>query len=177
MDKSTFREGILSLYEFFRLQKPPSTEALSSMFEYVASIPDDTFTKILDQIKTHNDNIPRNLPKAIRAIYFTLPHSKTKITYDKYNDPRFPVQKLHDAFWILENKGVDDFRQYCEKENMPSQDRERVWNKSQYIQNPEFRKKINKIIDNIKNKLAGSDFAFSPDAKDREVEYPDEIPF
>jgi hypothetical protein len=81
---------------------------------------------------------------------------KDKISYGAHDDYRFPITLLFKAYWVLENDGYDDFRKYCVKVDMPVQDIERVINKYQYATDPKFRVKINKIMQEIRDKLEGT---------------------
>jgi hypothetical protein len=70
----------------------------------------------------------------------------------------FPIGLLHKAFYILENKGHSAFRNYINHVGMPSEDIERVLSKYNYIHDPEYRVKINKLKEKFIAKIKGSEF-------------------
>jgi len=74
------------------------------------------------------------------------------IEYNVHEDYRFPVVLLYRALWVLENHGYAKFRNYVARVNAPSQDIERVINKYQYRTDLDFKKKIDKKLQNIREK-------------------------
>jgi hypothetical protein len=63
---------------------------------------------------------------------------------------KFPVEKLHEAFWILSEHGPDAYAKYCNKVDMPMADRKRVENKHRYHTDSKFRAKIQVRLAEIK---------------------------
>jgi hypothetical protein len=80
-------------------------------------------------------------------------NEKQKIKYDIHNDYRFPIELIHKAYKILQKHGDESFHRYCEKVDMPMQDRERVFNKHAYDNDPAFKVKIDEKIKVIKEKI------------------------
>ena len=128
MDKTSFSSVIGKLYLYFRASKMPSPEQVGIWYDELSYIPNDALDKIFIALK-ENENIPRNIPKAFKAVYFKLPNSAKVKTYDKYDDPEYPIQFLYTAFGVLANRGKDEFMRYCRSVKMPLQDIERVQNK------------------------------------------------
>ena len=69
----------------------------------------------------------------------------------------YPVIFLHNAFYEIEHRGHEAFRNYVKKVGMPVEDIERVLNKYNYWKDPEFRTKIDGIVQNIGRILNKSD--------------------
>ena len=63
---------------------------------------------------------------------------------------QYSIKYLYQAFNILEDRGHEAFRRYANSVNMPVEDIERVLNKYNYRQDPEFRAKIDRKIEKIK---------------------------
>ena len=131
MDKASFSNLIFKVYNYFRLQKLPSTDQVELWYNEVKYIPETAIDEIFSRL-AHEDSLPRNLPKVIKGVYAGLPKAKRKKFYDKYDDPEYPVENLHTAFEILERDGKEAFIAYCRAVKMPLQDIERVRNKFQY---------------------------------------------
>lgn len=51
------------------------------------------------------------------------------ISYDREDDPRFPVEKLWKGFEILRDHGTQRFNNYCDSVQMPAADRRRILDK------------------------------------------------
>lgn len=57
----------------------------------------------------------------------------------------FPIDKLYQAYNVLEGQGNEAFRRFVNREGMPNQDIERVLSKYAYIHNPEYKVQIDEI--------------------------------
>ena len=65
----------------------------------------------------------------------------------------YPIGKLYQAYNIREDQGYDAFQRFVKRENMPTEDIERVLSKYAYIHNPEYRVKVDKIKKEFKEKF------------------------
>ena len=65
------------------------------------------------------------------------------IDYNKTEDQRFPVGKLWEGFRVLEKHGKDAFYNFCNRVNMPLNDRQRITQKYR------FAYSVNKTVKNI----------------------------
>ena len=128
MVRTSLATMILKLYQYFRYSTLPDSDQIDIWYDELKYIPDSAVDNIFNELK-NNDNIPRNLPKTIKAIYGKQPNHSQNIVYDEYDDPRFPIEYLYTALNVLEKKGEDEFMKYCRSVGMPSQDVERVRNK------------------------------------------------
>jgi len=72
----------------------------------------------------------------------------------------YSVEKLFQAFNILEGQDHAAFQRFVQREKMPTEDVERVLNKYNYIHNTDFKRKIDKMIKNIKEKLEKGESGF-----------------
>lgn len=129
MDRQCLKNQLLKLYFYFRIKDLPTTEQIDLWHENLKYIPQEATDDIF-KILTENDNLPRNIPKAIRKAYIIC-KSQYKFTksYDRENDPTYPIHYLYCALEILESKGDDEFIQYCRDVKMPLQDIDKVRNK------------------------------------------------
>lgn len=66
----------------------------------------------------------------------------------------YPVEKLVQAYNILQGQGSDAFRRFVTRVEMPTEDIERVLNKHNYNTDSEFRRKIDAKIRRVKEKWA-----------------------
>ena len=128
MVRTSLATMILKLYQYFRYSKLPDSEQIDVWYDELKYIPDSAVDGIFNELKTE-DNIPRNLPRAIKGIYGKFPKQSKNVAYDEYDDPRFPVEFLYTSLDILESKGNEKFIDYCRSVKMPAQDIERVRNK------------------------------------------------
>ena len=70
----------------------------------------------------------------------------------------FPINLLHKAFHILEDKGHSAFRHYINRVGMPSEDIERVLSKHNYIYDEKFKNKVDLIKNKFYQKIKNSEF-------------------
>jgi len=132
MVRTSLATTVLKLYQYFRYSKLPESEQIDIWYDELKYIPDNAMDGIFNELK-NNDNIPRNLPRAMKAIYGKFPKQIKNIVYDEYDDPRFPIEFLYASLGILESKGEEKFIEYCRSVKMPAQDIERVKNKYNMI--------------------------------------------
>jgi hypothetical protein len=75
------------------------------------------------------DTWPRNWAKNVKDAY-TLWSGDNKFgrkqTYDKNDDPRYPVEYMRKAFSILSEKGRREYLEFCAATGMPKTDMDRV---------------------------------------------------
>ena len=135
MDRERLKIGIIDLYQFFRYEKLPTSKQIDLWHENLKWIPGNAVDKTLKILKD-GDNIPRNIPKAFKNAFSQCRGSiEVSRSYDKYDDPDFPIAKLWRALEILEQKGNDAFLNYCRAVQMPQQDIERVRKKFKCVHN------------------------------------------
>jgi hypothetical protein len=96
-------------------------------------------------IREEHDNLPRNLPKAIRAAYTVMPKDASSRNYNAVEDTSYPINYLHTALNVFLKDGPEAMNNYCELVHMPSNDRDRVRCKGQVIQG-NAPKKLKAII-------------------------------
>jgi len=117
---------IASLYIYFRYREAPGIECTEAWFKQCEYIPDEADENIVKKFMEF-DNLPRNVPRAIKRIYAEHQRGKPRFKhYDPIEDPDFPIDLMFTALEVLANKGQEDFARYCESVSMPATDRERV---------------------------------------------------
>ena len=138
MDKASFSRLITDIYLFFDRQKLPSREQLGIWYEDLRWIPASACSDIMTHFR-ELDSLPRNIPKAIKSGFGRFRKTNPMVkNYDPYDDPSYPIENLYRALAILDRKGEAEFMAYCRSVKMPSQDIDRVMNKSRY--QPEAKK-------------------------------------
>lgn len=126
MDKESFTKLIAEIFVYYRSEMP-SLRQVDAWFFEVESIPDQAINFVKRIIYKEKDNLPRNIPKAIKEAYDNYPKiGGSVIKYDSIEDFRFPVGNLHYGLNILETKGYAVFFRYADSAGMPSNDRDRV---------------------------------------------------
>lgn len=131
MTRDELKATIRELYFYFRLKEPANTDQVNSWSNDLAFISSRSIDFIKSEMK-NLDNLPRNIPKTIKSLHaqWMRVNSKNKfIKYDSYDDPRYPIEYLHQATELYIDKGHDAFLYYCKTNYMPSQDVERCENK------------------------------------------------
>jgi hypothetical protein len=128
------------LFEFYRLTSTPNPNQYELWLEDLAYIPGRACRAIEKVIRDEHDNLPRNLPKAIRAAYTAMPKDASSRHYNPIEDPSYPINYLHTALGVFLKDGVDAANLYMETVQMPSNDRDRVRCKGQVIQGNAPRK-------------------------------------
>jgi len=119
------------IYGFFRFRESPKASVINDWLIDLAYI-DSKAIQFISKALKELDTLPRNLPKIIKGIYAQYARqnkSSAYVKYDEYDDPRFPIEKLHRATDIFLKSGEDAFEYYCKTNYMPSQDIERCRNK------------------------------------------------
>ena len=134
MKEHLFEEFIKELYLYFQRKTFPGVRTIKKWQTKLDHVTDDALPFISEGLQDL-DNIPRNIPKAVRKYYnqFKRLNSRITIVYDEYDDPRFPIKRLYEATEIFIEKGETEFNQYCQAYHMPSQDRDRCRNKANRI--------------------------------------------
>jgi len=126
MNDDNFKEIIYTAYSYFRSSSLPSREVQEIWYNELNYLEDTSTSYIIQQL-TKLDNLPRNLPKAIKAFYYDYKRSHPKTTqYDPIDDDRFPIDLMFQALEIMIAKGADAFNLFCRTVNMPAADRQRV---------------------------------------------------
>ena len=67
----------------------------------------------------------------------------------------YPIEKLVQAYNILVGQGHKSFNAFVKRVDMPHEDIDRVLSKHAYNTNPEYRKKVDAIKDEIRKKVEG----------------------
>lgn len=140
MDKTSFTRLIADIYLYFD-RKMPEKEQTDLWFDDLSFIPVGAIDRIKDHFKSL-DKWPQNPMRQVR-IGFSQYKGINKIaaTYDKYDDPTFPMEFLWKGLDVLSQKGEATFLGYCEQVKMPAQDVERIKNKHGQVFIKEQRKK------------------------------------
>lgn len=131
MNRSDLKRLLADSYMYFRLKDPANSDQIDMWHISLGYIDAKAIPYILKQIQ-ELDNLPRNLPKLIKSAYEDYKRQNKGsvfVKYDPYDDPRYPIEKLHKATEIYIKSGRSAFLEYCRISYMPSQDVERVENK------------------------------------------------
>ena len=135
MTRIEFKDMIKNMYVYFRLKNVAGSDEIDNWYADFKYVDNDCIPFVLSRIKDL-DNLPRNLPKAIKRYYAEYRHinrNTVYIHYDRDDDPRFPIKKLYQATEILLTKGETPFSDYCRQQYMPQQDVERCRNKANHV--------------------------------------------
>jgi len=155
MTRDELKSMVRELYFYFRLRDPADPDQIDSWLKDLEYIHPMALDFIKAEIKLM-DNIPRNLPKMIKGLnaqYNRQNSQNAFVKYDSYDDPRFPILKLHRATEILIATGEDAFVKYCRTNYMPSQDVERCRNKAGCVID---REKVMGLINKTGKKISST---------------------
>lgn len=76
---------------------------------------------------------PRNWVRSVKDIYEMWRRAAGPaglgINYNRDDDPRFPVELMHQAFGILEKHGYRQYMEFCNHSGVPRTDRDRIEHK------------------------------------------------
>lgn len=127
-------------------------DAFGASWAHLGHIPDVAWKPMVPLAVDRWDNWPRNWVKSVKEVYELWRDESRYVSlkYDKDYDDRFPVEKMHQAYNLLSDRGYDAFVKFCDTEHMPLSDRDRVRTK---LEVSEGRLKID--LDQIKSKMVG----------------------
>ena len=75
MNETQFINEIESLFDYF-VRRLPKETAVLSWYQKIKTIPHRDLKLSIEYVKDNNDNIPQNIPKAIKTAFFTINRSK-----------------------------------------------------------------------------------------------------
>jgi hypothetical protein len=78
MDKTELVRAIAQAYGYWRLDKLPSEQQITLWLSQLEHIPGAALNWILPDLYQEHDNLPRNLPKAIKEAYAKAPIESRK---------------------------------------------------------------------------------------------------
>ena len=176
----SYKQFATTLIELFDLNWEKYSTKIDSSWPFLSHIPPDAFRPMIQIAVDAWDGWPRNWTKAVKTIY-ELWRSGSKysaIKYNKTEDYRYPVEKMHEAFSILEGDGNQAFMRFCASTGTPENDIERVRCKFKYQTDQEFKKQVKLKIDKIRQIVRANIMPFKKETpRLPPPEYTDEVPF
>lgn len=154
MDRNEFESEIEELFYYFRVKQPSVKDTVFLWFKECEYIKSEVFLWSIEKIKNSSDNIPRNLPKNLKALSFeffnVFPNKNFQYTkFDRIKDSSYPIDKLYEASDVLEENGVQAFETFCKINRMPLNSQEAVVRKHERCNDcslPDLIKKIGTAI-------------------------------
>lgn len=133
MDEKAWTGAIVTLFDFFRVEKLPTDSQIKKWFEMVKHISNSSIDSIIHAICHEYDSLPRNLPKAFLEKSHGTPQHLRQKSYDITEDFSFPVNLMHQGYDILDKKGADEFSRFAKAVSMPLNDRDRIFFKLRVV--------------------------------------------
>jgi len=114
------KDGLNDWAAYFRRKL---TDKVATMYlEKIAPYSDDTIRRLFSSILEQEERWP-----SLKFVIEWLHRAEELSTgYDPEEDQGFPIDKMWAGFRILEKHGEDAFYNYCNRVNMPLNDRQRV---------------------------------------------------
>lgn len=175
-----YRKFGSTMLELFDLDWEKYGSRIDASWPFLKHIPPTAFKQMIQMAVDTWDGWPRNWTKAVKTIY-ELWRSGSKysaIKYNKTEDYRYPVEKMHEAFELLERDGNQEFMRFCASTGMPENDIERVRCKYKYQTDTEFQRQVKLKIDKIRQIVRANIMPFKKETPRLTLpEYNDEVPF